>query len=134
MLVNITNDAWFERSAAPIQHLAMATFRAIETERYLIRAANTGISAIVAPDGEIMRSTALFTPAVLVGRVSAIASHTPYVQYGDAFAWGTVVVSAIAAALCIRTHRSKTAGTSIAAERGDTRAARLVLTETGGPK
>lgn len=107
VLVNITNDAWFGRSAAPIQHLAMATFRAIETQRYVIRAANTGISAIVAPDGEIIQASALFTPAVLVGNVSPIVRRTPYVQYGDAFAWGTVAVSAIAMLVSIRARPLK---------------------------
>jgi len=95
VLVNITNDAWFGPSAAPVQHLAMAAFRAIETHRYLIRAANTGISAIVAPDGEIVQASPLFTPVVLAGQVNPIASHTPYVRYGDVFAWATVVVSSI---------------------------------------
>jgi len=120
VLVNITNDAWFGRSAAPVQHLAMATFRAIETHRYLIRAANTGISAIVAPDGEIIQASALFTPAVLAGTVSAIPRHTPYVHYGDAFAWGTVIVSTIVALVSFATRRSETRRTTPAAERSDT--------------
>ncbi len=107
VLVNITNDAWFGRSAAPVQHLAMATFRAIETQRYLIRAANTGISAIVAPDGEIVQASALFAPAVLMGSVKPVVSRTPYVQYGDAFAWGTIVVSALAVLLSIRPRLPK---------------------------
>jgi apolipoprotein N-acyltransferase len=106
--------------------------QAIETQRYLIRAANTGISAIVAPGGEIIWVTALFTPAVLVGGVSAIAGHTPYVQYGDVFAWSTVLVSAVAAVVCIATRRSKTVGTTPAVERGDTSEPRTAPFETGG--
>ncbi len=112
MLVNITNDAWFGRSAAPVQHLAMATFRAIETQRYLIRAANTGISAIVAPDGEIVEASGLFVPAVLVGRVSRIVTLTPYARYGDVFAWGSVVVSAAAVLLSIRARLPEDEGVS----------------------
>jgi predicted amidohydrolase len=97
-LVNITNDAWFGRSAAPAQHLAMAAFRAVENRAYLVRAANTGISAIVAPDGRIVRSSGLFTPAVLSAPITPRAGVSFYTRYGDLFAWGTVVV-ALAAVL-----------------------------------
>ena len=51
VLVNITNDAWFGRSSAPYQHFACYVFRAVETDRYVLRAANTGISAIIDPRG-----------------------------------------------------------------------------------
>jgi hypothetical protein len=96
--VNITNDAWFGRSAAPGQHLAMAAFRAVENRAYLVRAANTGISAIVAPDGRVVRASGLFTPAVLSATVAPRARVSVYTRYGDVFAWGTVAV-ALAAAL-----------------------------------
>jgi apolipoprotein N-acyltransferase len=89
-LVNITNDAWFGRSAAPSQHLAMAAFRAVENRAYLIRAANTGISAIVAPDGRIVQASGLFTPAVLSGAIVPRAGESFYMRYGDLFAWGAV--------------------------------------------
>lgn len=93
LLVNITNDAWFGRSAAPAQHFAMAVFRAIETRTYLIRAANTGISGIVAPDGRVLQVTGLSTPAVLSASVRARAETSLYARYGDVFAWGTVAVA-----------------------------------------
>jgi apolipoprotein N-acyltransferase len=98
VLVNITNDAWFGRSAAPAQHLAMAAFRAVEHRAYLVRAANTGISAIVAPDGRVVRASGLFTPAVLSATISPRAGVSVYTRYGDLFAWGTVAL-ALAAAL-----------------------------------
>ncbi|MBI2081145.1 MAG: apolipoprotein N-acyltransferase [candidate division NC10 bacterium] len=85
-LVNITNDAWFGRSAAPAQHLRMAAFRALETRRYLARAANTGISAAVDPYGRVLRSTGLFEEAVLVEGVRPRRDLTPYVRFGDWFA------------------------------------------------
>ena len=53
MLVNITNDAWYGRSSAPYQHFANYVFRAIETDRWVLRAANTGISAAIDPRGRI---------------------------------------------------------------------------------
>ena len=60
LLVNITNDAWYGRTSAPYQHLAMAAFRAVENGKYLVRAANTGISAVVDPRGRVLERTALF--------------------------------------------------------------------------
>jgi len=54
-LTTITNDAWFGRTSAPAQHFAMAAFRAAETRRWLVRAANTGISGLVAPSGRVVR-------------------------------------------------------------------------------
>ncbi len=92
-LVNITNDAWFGRSAAPAQHLSMAVFRAVENRAYLVRAANTGISAVVAPDGRIAQASGLFTPAVLSGAIAPRAGVTVYTRYGDVFAWGAVAVA-----------------------------------------
>ncbi len=90
-LVNITNDAWFGRSAAPAQHLAMAALRAAENRRYLIRAANTGISAIVDPRGRIVQASGLFVPAVISGRIQLQRSETFYTRHGDLFAWVCVV-------------------------------------------
>ncbi len=62
LLVNITNDAWFGRSNASQQHLSMTVLRAVENRRSLARAANTGISAFVGPDGRIHQATELFIP------------------------------------------------------------------------
>ena len=60
LLVNVTNDAWYGTTSAPHQHLAMAAFRAIENRRYLVRAANTGITAVVDPRGRVIAATRLF--------------------------------------------------------------------------
>ncbi|PWB80241.1 MAG: apolipoprotein N-acyltransferase [Candidatus Methylomirabilota bacterium] len=86
-LVNITNDAWFGRSAAPAQHLAMAVLRAVENHRYLVRAANTGISAIVDPNGRILRASELFVPVVIADRIRLERTQTFYTRFGDLFAW-----------------------------------------------
>ena len=90
-LVNITNDAWFGRSGAPYQHLAMATLRAVENGTYLVRAANTGITAIIAPSGEILSETPLFTEAAMTGTIRLRQGQTPYSRYGDVFAWVCVL-------------------------------------------
>ena len=69
LLSTITNDAWYGRSSAPWQHFAQARMRTIEQGRYLIRAANTGISGIVDPYGRVVARTNLFEEAVIVGDV-----------------------------------------------------------------
>jgi len=86
-LVNITNDAWFGRSGAPYQHLAMAAMRAVENGTYLVRAANTGVSAIIAPSGEIVAATDLFTRTALAGTIRMRQGETLYTQTGDLVAW-----------------------------------------------
>jgi apolipoprotein N-acyltransferase len=85
ILVNITNDAWFGRTSAPYQHLSMTVFRAVENRLYLVRAANTGISAIIDPKGEILSRTGLFERTILKGDVKIIDEKTYYTAYGDAF-------------------------------------------------
>ena len=85
MLVNITNDAWFGPTSAPYQHLAFYVFRAVETDRFVLRAANTGISAIIDPRGRVVARTPLFKEAVLNGTFSLRQGRTAYVRYGDYF-------------------------------------------------
>jgi apolipoprotein N-acyltransferase len=87
-LVNITNDAWYGQSAAPYQHMAMAIFRAVENRRYLVRAANTGVSAVVAPDGRILSRSGLFERTVVTETIAANSELTLYARYGDVFGWG----------------------------------------------
>ncbi|MDH7498924.1 MAG: apolipoprotein N-acyltransferase [candidate division NC10 bacterium] len=95
-LVNITNDAWFGRTAAPYQHLAMATARAVENGFYVVRAANTGISALITPQGRIVHASPLFTEDRFTGMIVASKSLTPYARRGDLFAWACVLVTSIA--------------------------------------
>jgi apolipoprotein N-acyltransferase len=83
LLVNITNDAWFGTTSAPYQHLSMSIFRAVETRLYLVRAANTGISAIVDPTGKILAQTEIFKKDEIHGKIKFIALPTFYARYGD---------------------------------------------------
>lgn len=86
LLVNITNDAWYGNTSAPYQHLTMVIFRAIENRTYLMRAANTGISAIVDTTGRILSRTNLFERKTLVGTVKFTHHRTFYSRYGNIFA------------------------------------------------
>ncbi|MGH7411980.1 MAG: apolipoprotein N-acyltransferase [Candidatus Methylomirabilis sp.] len=110
-LVNITNDAWFGRSAAPAQHLAIAALRAAENRRYLIRAANTGISAIVDPNGRILQASEIFVRAVVSGRIRLQGGETFYTRHGDLFAWLCV---GLVGALFFAGHGWAVARTSLA--------------------
>lgn len=94
-LVNITNDAWFGRTAAPRQHFSMAIFRAIENKRFLVRSANTGISGFIDPLGRITGSTALFEEKALTRPVAVMELKTFYTRYGDIFAKTCVAVAVI---------------------------------------
>ena len=87
LLVNITNDAWFGKTSAPFQHLSMTVFRAVENRLYLVRAANTGISAIIDPTGKILSQTGIFERTVLKGEVKYIDEKTFYAAYGDMFVY-----------------------------------------------
>ena len=87
-LVNVSNDAWFGDSLAPHQHLEMARMRARETERYVLRATNTGISAIIDADGIVLARSRQFESATVTGAVQPRAGATPYVLWGN---WPVVI-------------------------------------------
>jgi len=83
LLAVITNDAWFGQTPAPWQHADMAIFRAVETRRWLVRAANTGVSRIISPLGEVIVSSHLFRPEFVSARVGLCEKKTLYVKYGS---------------------------------------------------
>ena len=85
LLVNLTNDAWYGRSSAPHQSMAMAVFRAVENKRALVRAANTGISGFVDPVGRIVERTGLFVEAALVSRMPLLDGQTVFNRQGHLF-------------------------------------------------
>jgi apolipoprotein N-acyltransferase len=87
LLVNVTNDGWYGYTSAPHQHFAMAVFRAVENGKYLVRAANTGISAVVDPRGRVLARTQLFEETTLVFEVPIVPGRTFYSRHGDVFAW-----------------------------------------------
>ena len=88
LLTTITNDAWFGESSAPHQHFAQAAMRAIEQGRYLVRAANTGVSGVVDPYGRVLARTELFESATVVADVRWIRARTVYGRTGHLFALG----------------------------------------------
>ena len=83
VLVNVSNDAWFGDSVAPHQHLQMARMRALETGRYMLRATNTGISAIINEKGKVVKQSPQFKPSALSAQITAFEGSTPYASWGN---------------------------------------------------
>ncbi len=86
LLVNMTNDAWYGRSSAPYQTLAMTRLRAVETRRTIVRSANTGFSGFIDPMGRLQQLSPLFAPWEAVERVQIREDRTFFVRGGYLFA------------------------------------------------
>ncbi len=107
-IVNITNDGWFGDTSAPYQHLRMSTIRAAENRRYIVRGANTGVTAIIDPYGNIAARTELGERTILDGVAGYRRDRTVYVRYGDVFAY-LATLAAIAFAFRPRAGKSRPA-------------------------
>ena len=92
-IVNITNDAWFGETSASFQNVSMAVLRAVENRRFVVRAANTGISAFIDPAGSVTKQTKLFTQAILPDIIICREEKTFYTMHGDIFAFSCYAVS-----------------------------------------
>ena len=99
VLVNVTNDAWFGRSPARFQHLQISRMRAIEVGRFLLRAANDGVSAIIGPRGERVAVAPEYRSAVLRGTVVPRSGLSPYIRVGN---WAVILLAFAAAAGSVR--------------------------------
>jgi apolipoprotein N-acyltransferase len=104
IMVNMTNDGWFGRTSGPEQHLTMYPFRAVEHRIAVVRAANTGVSAFIAPSGQIVRHLGLFQRGVLADHVPLRQGRTLYTRLGDWVAWLSLALSA--ASVGVATRRS----------------------------
>ncbi len=102
LLVNVSNDAWFGDSIAPHQNLEIARVRARESGRYLLRATNTGISAVIGPQGAVEARALQFRTAVLTSEVTPMRGRTPYVRLGDYPALIGAVLALVAGVLLTR--------------------------------
>ncbi|HLJ73096.1 MAG TPA: apolipoprotein N-acyltransferase [Thermoanaerobaculia bacterium] len=96
VLVTITNDAWYDGTSAPRQHLNQVRLRAVETDRYVLRAATTGISAFIDPAGEIVTEIPMNQQGIIYARFQPRQSTTLYVRFGDWFAWIACAIVAVA--------------------------------------
>ena len=107
LLVNVSEDAWFGRSLAPHQRVQMARMRAMETGRPMLRAANTGPSAVIDHRGKVLARSPQFMSYVLTAEVQPMQGTTPYVRFGN---WPVVILSAVM--LLIGRYRRGAAGLS----------------------
>lgn len=99
LLVNVSNDAWFGESIAPQQHLEIARMRALEAGRYLLRATNTGFTAVIDPKGKITAQAPQFEIYSLRSTAQAFEGSTPFVRWGNAL---IIALAGICAALGMR--------------------------------
>ncbi len=100
VFVNISNDGYFGRSAARQQHLGIVRMRAAENRRWILRATNDGITALIDPAGRVMSRLEPFREATLHARYSPVREQTPYTRWGDWFAFACAVGGILALAEC----------------------------------
>jgi apolipoprotein N-acyltransferase len=115
LLLGITNDAWYGRTGAPYQFLAISALRSAETGLWMARAANTGVSAFVDAAGRVTEATPIFEPALLVADLPLHPDPrraTFYVRHGDLFARGCWLAVAILAGTAWRRQAARSAARS----------------------
>ena len=83
LLITMSNDAWFGNSFAAEQHVQIGQMRSIETGRYMLFATNNGITAIISPDGKLIKTLPRFKTAVLTDNVYAMTGATPWIALGS---------------------------------------------------
>jgi apolipoprotein N-acyltransferase len=106
LLVNVSNVAWFGDSLAPAQHLQIARMRALEAGRAMLRATNTGVTAIIDPRGKVVAKLPQFTEGILEGEVQGHSGATPYVRVGNY----PIVLVCLALIVALVFHRVRIVG------------------------
>jgi apolipoprotein N-acyltransferase len=104
LLINISNDGYFGKSAAREQHLSLVRMRAAENRRWLLRPTNDGITAVVDPAGRVVERWPMYQEVVGRMRFNYISGTTFYTEYGDWFAWGCLLAAAVALFWSQRPH------------------------------
>ena len=102
MLLNVSNIAWFGDSVALPQHLQISQMRALETGRPMLRATNTGATAVIDPKGKVLAQLEPFTRGVLAGPVQGYSGWTPYMLFGN-----TPVIVLALASLAVLSFRAR---------------------------
>jgi apolipoprotein N-acyltransferase len=113
LLATITNDAWFGRSSAAYQHFEQSALRAVEQSRYVVRAANTGISGAIDPYGRVLHATELFTTDAVTVDVRLLETRTVYSRTGDLIVWLSLAAVAWIAFAGIRSRPFRASSSSL---------------------
>ena len=95
VIINLTNDAWYLKTSAPYQHFTMNVFRAVENRRFVVRAANTGVSGFIDPSGRVKSKTEIFITTTLTDDIQPLNYLTFYTKFGDIFAYLCIIISII---------------------------------------
>ena len=95
VLVNLSDDGWYGDTSAPWEHLDMARMRAIENDRWLLRATNNGVTAAIDPDGRVAQQMPRHVRGALLAKFNYISDETFYTRHGDWIAWICAVISAL---------------------------------------
>jgi apolipoprotein N-acyltransferase len=110
LLVGITNDAWYGRTGSPHQFLAMTALRSAETRLPAVRAANTGVSALIDDRGRVQTRTRIFERDLVVGDVLLPDDGTPpsaYARHGDSFAYACTVATVLLSLMAVQRGRKR---------------------------
>jgi len=99
LLAVVTNDSWYGRSSAAFQHLAISIFRTVENRRWMIKAANSGISAVVDAAGRMISGTGILEQGFIVSNVKLGGGFSIYTKIGDLFAWICAGISVLLVAM-----------------------------------
>jgi len=115
-LVNLTDDGWFGHSTAPYQHLEFARMRAVETRRWLVRASNSGISAVIDPTGAVIADLGLDKIGTLSASIRTESAQTLYVLFGEWIVWlSLTIVTVWVFGLLVRPTSARTATSQVPA-------------------
>lgn len=104
MLVTVSNDTWFGASLGPLQHMQMAQMRALENNRYVIRATNNGLTGVIDAQGHLITRLPQFEASVLVGTAQPMTGMTPYTRTGN---WPTLLLAVLMTIAGFLSCRSK---------------------------
>jgi len=102
ILRTISNDTWFGTSIVPLQHLQMAQMRALEAGRWMIRATNNGVTALINPFGQITTQIPQFEQGIMYGEVVPMHNRTPYLQWRS---WPLIILCSLLIGWALVTSR-----------------------------